>query len=58
MMELVLWQGSLRGQLLVYPDSIPWQFIPTVLSLCVVKCCSIREINNMMDVADRVARFF
>ena len=28
------------------------------LNLCVVKCCSIREVNNMMDVADKVARFF
>ena len=28
------------------------------LNLCVVKCCSIREINNMMESADKISRFF
>ena len=28
------------------------------LNLCIVKCCSIREINNMMQTADGIARFF
>ena len=28
------------------------------LNLCVVKCCSIRDVNNMMQTADTVARFF
>ena len=28
------------------------------LNLCVVKCCSIREINNMMESVDKILRFF
>ena len=28
------------------------------LNLCVVKCCSIREINNVMQSADKISRFF
>ena len=28
------------------------------LNLCVVKCCSIREISNMMQSAEKIARFF
>lgn len=28
------------------------------LNLCVVKCCSIREVSNMMQTADAVVRFF
>ena len=26
--------------------------------LCVMKCCSIREVSNMMDTADKISRFF
>lgn len=29
-----------------------------VLNLCIVKCCSIPEIRNTMDIADSVCRFF
>ena len=28
------------------------------LNLCVVKCCTIREVSNAMDCADSVVRFF
>ena len=28
------------------------------LNLCVVKCCSISEVNNVMQVGDKIARFF
>ena len=28
------------------------------LNLCVMKCCSIREISNMMESADKISRFF
>ena len=28
------------------------------LNLCVVKCCSILEISNMMESADKISRFF
>ena len=28
------------------------------LNLCVIKCCSIREINNMMESAGKISRFF
>ena len=28
------------------------------LNLCIVKCCSIREVSNMMQTADSISRFF
>ena len=28
------------------------------LNLCVMKCCSIREVNNMMQTSDAMSRFF
>ncbi len=28
------------------------------LNLCIVKWCSISEVNNVMQVADKIARFF
>ena len=28
------------------------------LNLCVMKCCSIREVSNMMQTADKISRFF
>ena len=41
-----------------YPLAVYTHCAAHRLNLCVVKCCSIREISNMMDVADKVARFF
>lgn len=29
-----------------------------VLNLCVVKCCSIQDVNNVMEIADKVCHFF
>ena len=29
-----------------------------ILNLCVVKCCSLPEIRNTMDVADSICRYF
>lgn len=28
------------------------------LNLCIVKCCNIREVNNMIQTADSISRFF
>ena len=28
------------------------------LNLCIVKCCSIREVSNMIQTADSISRFF
>ena len=28
------------------------------LNFCVMKCCSIREVSNMMQIADKISRFF
>ena len=28
------------------------------LNLCVMKCCTIREVSNMMQTADTISRFF
>ena len=41
-----------------YPKALYTHCEAHRLNLCVVKCCSIREINNMMQCADSVSRFF
>ena len=40
-----------------YPKAIYTHFAVHRLNLCIVKCCSIQEISNKMDVADSVVRF-
>ena len=42
----------------LYPKAVYTHCAAHRLNLCVVKCCSIREVNNMMKTADKVARFF
>ena len=41
-----------------YPKAIYTHCAAHRLNLCIVKCCSIREISNMMDIADSVVKFF
>ena len=41
-----------------YPKALYTHCAAHRLNLCVVKCCNIREVNNMMQTADAVARFF
>ena len=41
-----------------YPKALCTHCAAHRLNLCVVKCCNIREVNNMMQIADKVARFF
>ena len=41
----------------LYPKAIYTHCAAHCLNLCVVKCCSIRDINNMMQTTDKVARF-
>lgn len=58
--------GAMAGQIKgtaariasLYPKAIYTHCASHRLNLCVVKCCSIREVNNMMQIADKVARFF
>ena len=42
----------------LYPKAVYTHCAAHRLNLCVVKCCDIREVNNMMQTADAVARFF
>ena len=42
----------------IHPKAIYTHCAAHALNLCVVKCCSISEIRNTMDVADSVCRFF
>ena len=42
----------------LYPKAVYTHCAAHRLNLCVVKCCSIREVNNMMQTADKVACFF
>ena len=41
-----------------YPKALYTHCAAHRLNLCVMKCCSIREVNNMMQSADSVSRFF
>ena len=41
-----------------YPKALYTHCASHRLNLCVVKCCSLREITNMMEIADSVSRFF
>lgn len=41
-----------------YPVALYTHCAAHRLNLCVVKCCSIREVDNMMQTADAVAHFF
>ena len=41
-----------------YPKAIYTHCASHRLNLCVVKCCSISEVNNVMQVADKIACFF
>ena len=54
--------GKLKGAsariTMQYPKAVYTHGAAHRLNLCVVKCCSIREISNMMQTADAIARFF
>ena len=41
-----------------YPKALYTHCASHRLNLCVVKCCSIREVSNMMQTADKISRFF
>ena len=41
-----------------YPKALFTHCMAHRLNLCVVKCCCIREVDNMMQIADKGARFF
>ena len=41
-----------------YPKTIYSQCASHRLNFCFVKCCSIREVSNMMQTADSISRFF
>ena len=41
-----------------YPKDIYTHSASHRLNLCIAKCCSITEVNNVIQVAARIARFF
>ena len=41
-----------------YPKALYVHCAAHRLNLCVMKCCSIREVSNMMQTADKISRFF
>ncbi len=51
-------KGAARRIMDLHPKAIYTHCAAHVLNLCVVKCCSIPEIRNTMDVADKIHRFF
>ena len=42
----------------LYPRAVYTHCAAHRLNLCVVKCCSVKEVSNMMQETDAVARFF
>ncbi len=51
-------RGASSRILSIYPKALYTHCAAHRLNLCVVKCCSLREVNNMMEIADKTARFF
>ena len=41
-----------------YPKALYTHCAAHRLNLCVMKCCSIREVSNMIQTADKISRFF
>ena len=41
-----------------YPKALFTHCAAHRLNLCVVKCCSVLEVSNAMDLADSIVRFF
>ena len=41
-----------------YPKALYTHCASHRLNLCVMKCCTIREVSNMMQTADTISRFF
>ena len=55
------WQGRIRAAARIqeiFPKAVYTHCAAYALNLCVMKCCSIAEIRNMMDTADSICRFF
>ncbi len=51
-------RGAAARIISVYPRAMYTHCTAHRLNLCVVKCCSVREVSNMMQTADAVAHFF
>jgi len=51
-------KGAAARLLELYPKALFTHCTSHRLNLCIVKCCSIREIQNSMEIADSVCRFF
>jgi len=58
MIELVQWQVVPRELQHAFKSHVYTHCAAHRLNLYIVKCCSIREISNMMDVADSIVKFF
>ena len=51
-------KGAASRILSKYPKALYTHCSAHRLNLCVMKCCSIREVSNMMQTADKISRFF
>ena len=51
-------KGASSRILSTYPKAVYTHCAAHRLNLCVVKCCSLREVSNMTEIADKTARFF
>ena len=57
MMELGQWLGAAACTIVKRPKALYTHCASHRLNLCVVKCCSIWEISNMMQSGDKIAVF-
>lgn len=51
-------RGAAARIIAKYPKALYTHCAAHRLNLCIVKCCSSREVANMMEVVDAVSRFF
>ena len=51
-------KGTAARILSLYPKAVYTHCAAHRLNLCIVKCCNICEINNMTQIAAKIAHFF
>lgn len=51
-------KGAAARIMVQHPKAVYTHCAAHRLNLCIMKCCSVREITNMMQTADAISRFF
>jgi hypothetical protein len=51
-------KGAAARVMEIYPKALYTHCASHRLNLCIAKCCNIREVQNSMEIADKISRFF